>query len=62
MTEPRILEPHCEWTASDFADEDSFTEHLTTEELAELDGALRHALTHSDDPLELGKEHFPFRK
>jgi hypothetical protein len=59
MTEPRILEPHCEWTASDFADEDSFTEHLTTEELAELDGALRHALTHSDDPLELGKEHFP---
>jgi hypothetical protein len=59
MAEPRVLEPQCEWTASAFADEDSFTEHLDAAEQGELDAALRYALEHSDDPLELGKEHFP---
>ncbi len=59
MADLHILEPRCEWTAADFSDEDSFTEHLTEPELAELDAALRHALRHSDDPLQLGKGHFP---
>jgi hypothetical protein len=56
---PRILEPHCEWTAGDFGDEDRFTEHLTAAELEELDASLRHALRRSDDPLELSKDDFP---
>ena len=59
MSTPRILEPQCEWTAADVADEDAWTEHLTPTELAELDAALRHALTRSDNVLELGKDDFP---
>lgn len=59
MSAPRVLEPRCEWTAERFADEDSFTEHLTDAELAELDAALRHALERSDDPLQLGRDDFP---
>jgi len=59
MTDLRVLETGSEWTAADFAEEASFTEHLTAAELAELDAALRHALAHSDDPLQLTKEHFP---
>lgn len=59
MTEPRILEAQCEWTAEDFADEESYTELLDADELAELDRALRHARQRSDDPLELGRDDFP---
>ncbi|MFW6094297.1 MAG: TauD/TfdA family dioxygenase [Pseudomonadota bacterium] len=59
MTTPRILEPECEWTAAEVADEALWTEHFTDAELAELDGALRHALAKSDDPLELAREDFP---
>jgi hypothetical protein len=55
----RILEPQCEWTADDVADEQMWTERLDVGELAELDGALRHALARSDDPLELGRDDFP---
>src|SRR5581483_7329891 len=51
MTTPRILEPQCEWTAADVADEDRWTERFTDAELAELDASLRHALKHSDDVL-----------
>ena len=32
---------------------------LVSDELAELDAALRHALQRSDDPLDLGKDDFP---
>ncbi|MBV9953420.1 MAG: TauD/TfdA family dioxygenase [Acidimicrobiia bacterium] len=56
---PRILEPQCEWTSVDVADEESWTEHFDDAELAELDAALRHALERSDDVLELGREDFP---
>ncbi|MFM2076140.1 MAG: hypothetical protein RJA49_30, partial [Actinomycetota bacterium] len=41
---PRILEPRCEWTAADVADETVWTEHFTDAELAELDASLHHAL------------------
>ena len=58
-TSPRILEPQCEWTAADVADEDSWTEHFDAAEQAELDAALRHALSISDDLLELGRDEFP---
>ena len=56
---PRILEPQCEWTAADVAEEDTWTERLTDAELDDLDAALRHALTRSDNILELGRDDFP---
>ena len=59
MTDLRPLEEHCEWTAADFADEESFTEHLSGAELDELDAALRHARRRSDDPLDLTRDDFP---
>ena len=59
MTTPRILEPQCEWTAADVADEDVWTERFTDAELEELDASLRHALKRSDDVLELTKDDFP---
>jgi hypothetical protein len=59
VTEPRILEPHCEWTAGDVADESLWTEVLDGREQAELDAALRHALSVSGDVLDIGREHFP---
>jgi len=57
--EPRILEPQCEWTAGDVADEQVWTESFDAAELAELDAALRHAIAKSDDVLRLGREDFP---
>lgn len=59
MTTPRILEPQCEWTAADVADEEVWTEHLTDAELEELDASLRHAVQRSDDVLQLTKDDFP---
>ncbi len=57
--EPRILEPRCGWTSDEVADESVWTEVLDADEQAELDAALRHALAHSDDVLELGRDDFP---
>src|SRR5215813_3634596 len=57
--EPRILEPQCEWTAADVADEAAWTELFDADERAELDAALRHALAKSDDVLVLGRDDFP---
>jgi hypothetical protein len=59
MSPPRILEPQCEWTAADVADEESWTEHFSEAELGELDASLRHAQQRSDDVLELTKDDFP---
>lgn len=56
---PRILEPQCEWTADEVADENLWTEQLMQRELDELDAAVRHARTVSDDLLALGKADFP---
>jgi hypothetical protein len=56
---PRILEPQCEWTAPDVADEELWTEHFDDAEQAALDAALRHALAKSDDVLDLGRDDFP---
>ena len=58
-TTPRILETDCEWTSSDVADEELWTERFDDAELAELDAALRVALAKSDDVLELGRDDFP---
>jgi len=57
--QPRILEAHCEWTSDQMADESIWTEFLDDGERAELDGALRHALAKSDDPLEIDRDDFP---
>jgi hypothetical protein len=56
---PRILEPECAWTAADVADETVWTEVLTPTELAELDAALAHALSVSEDVLDIGRDDFP---
>ncbi len=56
---PRILEPQCEWTSTDVADEEAWTEHLSEVEQAELDAALRHALAKSDDVLAIERGDFP---
>jgi alpha-ketoglutarate-dependent taurine dioxygenase len=59
MTPPRVLEPQCEWTAADVADELMWTEHFSDAELAELETSLQHALGRSRDLLDLTKEDFP---
>jgi hypothetical protein len=59
MTTPRVLEPQCEWTSADVADEELWTERLTDAELDELDASLRHALERSSDVLDLTKRDFP---
>ncbi len=59
MGKPRILEPQCEWTAGDVADESVWTERFDAAECAELDVALRHAMAKSDDVLVLGRDDFP---
>jgi len=56
---PRVLEPQCEWTATEVADEALWTEHFSKAEQAELDDALRHALSKSDDVLEIERDDFP---
>jgi hypothetical protein len=58
-TTPRVLEPKCEWTSGDVADEEVWTERFDDAELAELDAALRIALAKSDDVLDLGRDDFP---
>lgn len=56
---PRALEPRCAWLAAEVADEEVWTEHLTPDELAELDHALRHALASTDDLVAIGRDEFP---
>lgn len=56
---PRILEPQCEWTADEVADKSLWTEHLEPHEVEEIEAALRHAQTVSDDLLTIGKADFP---
>lgn len=56
---PRILEPSCEWTAEQVADESLWTELLDDAEREELDAALRRALAKSEDVLEIDRGDFP---
>lgn len=56
---PRTLEAKCEWTAADVADPTAWTEILTEAEVAEIDAALIHARSVSDDLLDIGKADFP---
>ena len=56
---PRILEADCEWTAADVADPEAWTEHLSAAEVDELEAAVAHAFSVSDNFLEIGKAAFP---
>ena len=59
MFQPEVLETSCEWSAADVADPERWTEVLTAKEIAEVDEAIRHARTKSDDFLAIGKQDFP---
>lgn len=56
---PQILEPQCEWTSDQVADESSWTEVFSDTERGEIDAALRRALSKSDDVVEIGYHDFP---
>src|SRR5215471_17505469 len=55
------LEPQAEWRAADVADADRWTVALTPTDHDELEVALRHALSVSDDPLRLTRDDFPLQ-
>ena len=58
-TEVEPLEPQGEWRAADVADPEVWTHRLTDPEIAELEAALAVARSHTDDVLDVDKEHFP---
>ena len=53
------LETRCEWRAGDVTDPAAWTVVLTAGEIAELEGAIAHARTVSDDFLDIAKADFP---
>ncbi len=53
------LERHAEWRAADVSDPSVWTHHLTDPEIAELEVALGVARAHTNEVLDVGKEHFP---
>lgn len=55
----RPLETHANWTAADVADSAAWTHRLTSDEIAELEAALVVARKHTDEVLDVDKEHFP---
>lgn len=57
--QPRVLEPQCEWTSDQMADESIWTEWFDDDERAEVDTALRQALEKSDDVLMIDRDDFP---
>ena len=56
---PEVLESGCEWTAADVADPALWTEHLSPAEVDELQAAVAHAFTCSDDFMQITKAQFP---
>ncbi len=58
-TEVAPLERQAEWRASDVADPTVWTHQLSVVEIAELEEALAEARTHTDELLDVEKEHFP---
>lgn len=53
----RVLEPQCEWKASEVGD--SYIWHLTDDDREELDAALGHAKEAVDDVLDITPDSFP---
>lgn len=58
-TRPQILETASEWHAEDVADETEWIVRFDDEEIAELDAAMRHALSTGDELLDIDREAFP---
>jgi hypothetical protein len=56
---PQIMEAHAEWRRADVADQDDWTLYLSDADKAELDDALRHALSVSSDMLDITAAEFP---
>ena len=56
---PQVLEAPCEWVAADVADPATWTEHLSQQEVEEVEAAVAHAFSISDDFLQIGKTEFP---
>jgi hypothetical protein len=54
-----VLETHAEWRATDVTDPAAWTLGLTDDHLAELDAALAHARSVTDDVLEVTTQDFP---
>ena len=54
-----LLERHAEWRAADVADPDAWTHRLIDDEVTELESALAAARRHSDELLDIDKQHFP---
>jgi hypothetical protein len=55
----RPLEPGAEWRRADVADPSTWVWQLSSEEVEELDGALRHARARRDDVLDVTRDDFP---
>ena len=55
---PQVLETACEWTAKDVADPTPWTELLSAAEVDELEAAVAHAFSVSDDFLRIGRAEF----
>lgn len=53
------LETHIAWTSNDVADPKVWTAELTPSDHQELDAALAHAKSVSDNLLDISREHFP---
>ena len=58
---PRVLEEGCEWAASDVADAAAWTEVFSRAEQDELEAAVAHAFSVSDDFMAIGKDEFASR-
>ena len=58
---PQVMEQACEWRAEDVTDAEAWTEYLDAGEIAEIDAAIAHARTVSDDFLDITKADFPLR-
>ena len=56
---PRPLETHIHWTSRDVADSSAWTVTLTPADHRELDAALAHAKSVSNNLLDIGRQDFP---
>lgn len=56
---PMPLETHANWRSTDVQDESAWTLALSDQDKEELDAALRIALSHSSNLLDISRENFP---
>jgi hypothetical protein len=56
---PHILEAACEWRAGDVVDEVAWTETFSPAEIGEIEAAMAHARSKSQDLLDIARADFP---